>query len=159
MFSLNTSWTVDNESQANYMRVKSRGGKCFFSIGQDWGVSRLPVAQHDLRGPPFPGSQGLRHRDDHRGLRANPEDALCLKGCDHSRLFSFQSVTPSLNHPTETDKSDAFAEIVEVIDDSGYSRFTSGPFVVPRSCFFGLITIQEPFDPQLDLGWMGDFDG
>ena len=34
MFSLDTSRTVDDESQANYMRIKSRGGKCFFQLAK-----------------------------------------------------------------------------------------------------------------------------
>ena len=44
-------------------------------------------------------------------------------------------------------------EIVEIVDDRGYSHLIRGPFLVPRRYYFGLITIQEPFDPQLDLGW------
>lgn len=68
--------------------------------------------------------------------------------------------TRILTHPIETEKSDsttpasdAPAEIVLVVDDRGYARMMSGSFVVPRSYYFGLVTIQEPFDPQWDLGW------
>ena len=64
-----------------------------------------------------------------------------------------ESWNPIIDNPIETEKSDARAEIVEVVDDRGYSRFVSGCFMVPRRYFFGLITLQEPFDPQRDLGW------
>merc|ERR1712066_3420 len=44
-------------------------------------------------------------------------------------------------------------EIVEIVDERGYSRLVSGPIVVLRKYYFGLIRIQEPFDPQWDLDW------
>jgi len=68
-----------------------------------------------------------------------PEMHLVLKETEKS-----DSTTPA---------SDAPAEIVLVVDDRGYARMMSGSFVVPRSYYFGLVTIQEPFDPQWDLDW------
>ena len=94
-----------------------------------------------------------------------PGIQFVLKG---THCFSFGSVSntykffissekscflSNLNYPLETDKPDDPAEIVEIVDERGYSHLICGPFLVPRRYFFGLTTIQEPFDPQRDLGW------
>ena len=61
--------------------------------------------------------------------------------------------TESLSHPAEIENPGDPEEIVEIVDERGYSRLVSGPIVVLRKYYFGLIRIQEPFDPQWDLGW------
>ena len=136
-----------------------------YHIDQDWRMSWLPVAQHYLRRPTLSGSQGLRHRDDPLGPCGNTQDSICPQGydnvwvsarCQASSMFKFYYIFISwkeIDFFQETDKPDDPAEIVEIVDDRGYSHLIRGPFLVPRRYFFGLITIQEPFDPQQDLGW------